>query len=238
MLSKKTQKFFRWIPILNLIPFVCGIMFFCKSSRNRIPAKSVNRIVVILAASSLLVIAVDRFCFVKSVAIFLNFVFVYIFLIILATISIELQQEYKAESFRSHSDDGENQSRSKLETNNRMLLRYGSPNVKQEVFFVFFSTAFIFALSIINQKFGFEVLIGVGVFIIGILIKDIIIYNEFYKIQDRTVIIKKFFSTKIVSLPENLVLIVSKGSVPSRQRVCLIKRTENFSSFGLCSQAI
>jgi hypothetical protein len=126
--------------------------------------------------------------------------------------------------FRVVSKNEKNQSRSENRLKDGMLPRYGILNKKEAIASVVVSTIFLFAIFVIIKKIGFELLIAVGIVFIREIIQDMIIYNEFYKIQNRVVTVKKIFSKKEVVLPENLVLIVSRGSVSLGGRISYMKR--------------
>lgn len=94
---------------------------------------------------------------------------------------------------------------------NGFLPRYGSFKIKT-VHAELYSLVLFLAISIIRKRIDIGSLI-LSAFLFAL--QQVITHGEFYAIQSHSIVTKWFFKKKFISLPDDLMLILAKGSALS-----------------------
>ena len=94
---------------------------------------------------------------------------------------------------------------------NGFLPRYGSFKIKT-IHSELYSLVLFLAISIIRKRIDIGSLI-LSAFLFAL--QQVVTHGEFYAIQSHSIVTKWFFKKKIISLPDDLMLILAKGSALS-----------------------
>ncbi len=97
--------------------------------------------------------------------------------------------------FKKTDEEG-NEKRSGEQSKDGMLPRYGKFNIKKLAISLIVYVIIIISIFFIKKQITFEVFILVGIVCSYTIVIDIFTYSEFYKIKNRVVTIRKFFSKK------------------------------------------